>query len=529
MSIATTLRMRAAERPLAEAIIDRERRINYAEFNHLADQLAAGLALLEVSRGDRVALWLPNCIEYLISYLACLRVGAIAVPINIRFGDDEVEYILRHSGASIVFTTSEFLGNDYLTRIIGLKNRIEGLRTIVTISRPASLEDGLPVIRYDELMSEPSVDAASAWESAAESGDIALIMYTSGSTGRPKGAMITHGGLEAYGIAALSAGLFEAEDRILVAVPLATTAGSIVHTVPALTGGAALVLMDQFKASASLAMIQAERITCFAAPPTIYILQLNAPDFDRYDLSSLRRVIVGAAPVPAQLMIEIQNRMAARVINSYGATETGGLVTSLPAGAPNEKVISACGRAIPGYELKIAGNERETLGIGQLGELAVRGRSITAGYYNDLEQTKAAIDPEGWWYSGDLARIDEDGYLKIEGRKKEMYIRGGFNIYPAEIEDVLHRHPAILICAVIGVPDPVLGECGKAFIVVKEGSRLSADEVKEFCRGKLADYKIPDYIVFRESLPLAGLGKVRKIALMEESRAESGEEFNFKR
>ncbi len=518
-SIATLLRTAAREYPDAEAIVDRGRRISFAEFDRSVDALASGLRDLGLVRGDRVALWLPNHAEYPISYLACLRLGIIAVPINIRLADDEVSYVLEHSGASALFTIGAFGGQDFLARSLALKRRIPGLRRIVAAGTDA--RERAEVLPLEELSAATDRSAVGDSEDQVEDSNPALIIYTSGTTGRPKGVTIAHGALRFWSDRAAEAGFFRRGDRILLMVPFATAAGSIIQTIPALRVGAALVLMETFKAERSLQLIQSERITCLAGPPTIYILQMNVPDFEGYDLSSLERTLVGAAPVASELVEEMCRRLPSRVINAYGASETAGLVTWMPPDASVEQITRTSGKPMPGFEMKIVDADRREVAPGVVGEIAVRGGSIMQGYFRDDAQTAAVLDADGWWYSGDLGRIDADGFLTIEGRQKEMYIRGGFNVYPAEVEAALAKHPAILMAAVIGVPDPVLGEKGRAYIVLKEGSTLTADEVKQFCRTRIADYKIPDYVTFRDALPLSGLGKIQKSRLIEEARVEA--------
>jgi acyl-CoA synthetase (AMP-forming)/AMP-acid ligase II len=516
MSISDLLRLSAREQPAAEAIVDHGRRITYAEFDKLVDSIATGLLRQGLARADRVAIWIPNHAEYLLIYLACLRTGIVVVPINIRLADDEVQYVLEHCGASVLFSIAEFQGQDFLARSLALQSRVAGLGRVIAVGA-ASAPRRADTLAFEELLAATDRALVRDLEERVDDAELALIIYTSGTTGRPKGVMITHGALRFYGARAAEAGFFRHGDRILLMVPFATAAGSIIQTIPALQVGATLVLMEAFKAEHSLEMIQSERITCLAGPPTIYILQLNLPNFERFDLSTLERVLVGAAPVTPELIEELCRRLPARVINAYGASETAGLVTWMPPDASIDQLTRTSGKPIPGFEIRIVDAHRHEVAAGTVGEIAVRGGSIMKGYYRDPEQTGKVLDSDGWWYSGDLGRIDAGGYLVIEGRQKEMYIRGGFNVYPAEVEAVLQQHPAILMSAVIGVPDPVLGEIGRAYVVLREGSGLSADQVKEFCRSRIADYKLPDQVVFRDSLPLSGLGKVQKSRLREDS------------
>lgn len=517
MALADSLRRSAQRHPDHEAIVCRDRRISYREFDELVDRTAAGLLRFGIARGDRVAAWLPNRAEFLHVYFACARLGAIFIPLNIRLGEGEVEYLLRHSATSLLFIEPEFAGSNYLESSLNFWPKLPALRGIVVVGE----EGAAGTVRFSELAVKGDTTSVRSHEAATAADDVALVMYTSGTTGMPKGVMHTHRGLDFYGTAALSVGLFRPDDRVLIQVPLATTAGSIIQTLPIVMAGGTLVLMDVFKGARSLELIGTEKITCYVAPPTIYMLQLNTQDYERYETSTLRHLIIGAAPVPVELAVQIGRRMPGRLTNAYGTTEVGGLVTYMPEDAPRKKVITTCGVAIPGYEVRIVDEQRTAVTVGATGEVAVRGGSVMTGYYRDDAQTREVLDDSGWWYSGDLGTLDEDGYLKIVGRKKEMYIRGGFNIYPAEVEEVLQRHPEVLMCAVIGVPDPVLGERGRAVIVAKDGSQLTGEAVKQFCRGQIADFKIPDQVEFRSSMPLTGLGKIKKSALLEEAEREN--------
>lgn len=369
---------------------------------------------------------------------------------------------------------------------------------------------------FADLLCAPDAGALSRADAAIEADDAALIIYTSGTTGRPKGVVLTHRVLAAYAGYAERVGLFAAGDRILIQVPLPTAASSVTQTVSAISLGATLILLDVFRAETSLELVEAERVTCYVAPPTMLTLQLEAENFEVVDLSSLRHVITGAAPVAAALAERVVGKMDVRLTNSYGATETGGLVTYVPRVAPERRATETCGVVIPGYELRIVDEDRGQVEPGQVGEVAVRGAPVMAGYHRAPEPTAEVLDEDGWWYSGDLGTLDEDGYLRIDGRAKDMYIRGGYKVYPAEVEAVLERHPPVVACAVVGYDDPVLGEKGRAFVVAARGpdeDRLSADELRELCRRDLADYRLPDDARFVDKLPLIGPRKVDRAVL----------------
>ena len=512
MTLAHRLREHAARAPHAEAIVAAGRRTDYARFDAAVDRVASWLLGLGVCRGDRVAVWLSNREEYLFTYLGCLRIGAVLVPLNTRLSPGEVEYMLAQSGACVIVFEDGFDESQRGEVIARLRRLLAPPGVVVRLEEREPLEDGEPCLDFSELAADTDGEALAAADGALAEDDPALIIYTSGSTGRPKGATLTSRGLMRYAACAARAGLFVADDRVLIHVPLSTAGGSVIQVAPVLELGATLILLDAFKGDASLELVETERVTCYVAPPTMLTLQLEAQNFESVDLSSLRHVITGAAPVPTALAERVIDSMGVRLTNSYGATETGGLVTYIPADAPAMAATETCGVAMPGYELRAVDAERHEVAPGEVGELAVRGPSVMAGYHDAPEQTAATLDDEGWWYSGDLATLDGDGYLRIVGRQKDMYIRGGYNVYPAEVEAVLETHEAVVSAAVVAYADPVLGERGRAFLVTRGGA-CDADEVRKHCRDHLADYKIPDDVRFVDELPLIGPGKVDRAAL----------------
>lgn len=507
-TLSSLLRAAARSAGEREAIVSTGRRTSYAELEHKVDALATGLLEAGLCRGERVAILLSNREEFLLSYLACSRLGIVSVPINTRLAQPEIETILERSGASALFLEEEFDGRDRRPGLETLRVRLRGPRLL------ASIEGETAPARFADLLARHDPASVEAAEAEVDPDETALIIFTSGTLGRPKGVMVTHTGLCSYAAAAAAVPLFEPDDRVLIQVPLAVAAGSMIQVAPALAVGATLILLDVFKASESLELIESERVTCFVGPPAILNLQLRAQNFDSIDLSSLRHVITGAAPVPEELAAEVIDRMDVRLTNSYGATETGGLVTYLPANASRMDATKTSGVPIPGYELRIVDDSHRSLGPDEVGELAVRGPSIFVGYLDDDAETRQALKG-GWWHTGDLAKLDQRGYLRLVGRKKEMYIRGGYNVYPAEVEAVLQRHPDVLVAAVSGFSDPVLGEKGRAFIVCRTGHKLTADAVKSHCARSVADYKVPDDVVFLDEIPLLGPGKIDRRALRD--------------
>ncbi len=508
MTLAVALRAHAATRGDAEAVVSRRGRYSYAELNRQVDSLASGLVELGVGSGDRLATWLSNREELLFVYLACARIGAVFVPINTRHTSAEVIYVLQDCGAAVLVLEEEFDGASRREAIPRLSSNLREPARIISIegTHPRALA-------FADVLRKRAGPGLSAREAAVGRHEVALIIYTSGTTGRPKGAMLTHVALRAYAESAARVGFFGASDRVLLQVPFATTAGAVIQAAPVIRAGGALVLLDVFKAEASLELIKAERITCYVAPPTMLVLQLDALNETKHDVSSLRHLITGAAPVPPELVERVLETMSPKLTNSYGATESGGLVTYMPETATREQVVATCGVAMPGCEVRIVDANRLDVPALEVGEIAVRAGSIMSGYHQADAQTSDVLDSEGWWYSGDLGTLDAAGYLRVVGRQKDMYIRGGFNVYPTEIEAVLGRHQDVAMCAIVGFADPVLGEKGRAFVVARRPRALSAESVREFCARELADYKVPDDVVFVHELPVTGPGKVDRAAL----------------
>jgi acyl-CoA synthetase (AMP-forming)/AMP-acid ligase II len=494
--------MHARAQPETEALVSGVDRLSYLELDSRVDQLCAGLTGLGLARGDRVAALLGNRQEFIILYLACARLGLVFVPINPRLSEREVGFIVEDCDASVFVADSDRASAATATK--------DSPPHVVTLA-----DDSTDALTFQDLLITPPGSPTNPRDGRSSQRAPVTVIYTSGTTGRPKGVMLTHGGQASYVRSAVAVGLFQPGDRVLIQVPLATAAGTAIQVPPAIHVGATLVLLDAFKAAKSLAMIEAERISCFVAPPTMFILQLDLPEFDQFDLSSIRQMITGAAPVSTELAARIVDAFPGALSNSYGATETGGLVTYVPADAPRDKVIGTCGISLPGCEVRIVNEAREPLGSGVLGEIAVRAGSVMRGYLDASEASKPVLDADGYWYSGDIGKRDSEGYVSVVGRKKEMYIRGGFNISPAEVEGVLQAHPGVAMCAVAPYPDPVLGERGRAFVVPKGEEKPDRGELKVFCEARLADYKVPDEIVFVETLPTTGPGKIDRRALRE--------------
>ena len=491
-----------------EAVIDGDRRITYRQFVADFKRVTAALATSGIERGERVAIWAPNRYEWVVAAFGILGAGAAVVPVNTRFKANEVHYILERSGARVVFTVGEFLGMDYAATVAGLRSRLPQLRVVVGLDGADDADHS-----FDEFltvgsgMDDAAVDACIG---AITGDDIGDVLFTSGTTGAPKGVLMAHAqSLRMFSDWCDMTGLVTG-DKYLVVNPFFHMFGYKAGILASLMQGATIIPKPVFDVDDVLRTVEAESVTVLPGPPTLYQSILDNPERDRFDLSSLRVAVTGAADIPVELIRRTKEELPfTTIITGYGLTE-GGTLTGTNPDDDFETTATTVGRARPGLELRIAddtGNEQPT---GQPGEVLVRGYSVMRGYLDDPEETARAVDPDGWLHTGDLGTLDERGYLQIVGRKKDMFIVGGFNAYPAEIENLLLAHPAIAQAAVIGIPDDRLGEVGMAFVVPARGAELQPDALIEWARGTMANYKVPRAVEIVESLPLNAAGKVEK-------------------
>ena len=480
----------------AEALVDGSRRVSFAQLAVLVRRAARGCAEAGVVPGDRVALWGPNSLEWMVAALGALTAGAAIVPLNTRFKADEAGYILDRSGARLTYVSSPFLGNDYPS-MLG--------------DRPSVLLDERLWTAYDEA--DP-VDVR-----PDDPGDV---IFTSGTTGRPKGVVTTHAQtLRVFDTWAEVVGL-QSGDRYLVVNPFFHTFGYKAGIIACLLRGATVVPQPVFDVPTTLELVERERISVLPGPPTLYQSILDAPGRDERDLSSLRLAVTGAAVVPVALVERMRAELSFdTVLTAYGLTEATGTVTMCRRDDDPVTIATTSGRAIPDTEVRVVDRDGAQVPAGEPGEVVVRGYNVMVGYYEDPEATAAAIDADGWLHTGDIGVMDERGNLRITDRLKDMYVVGGFNAYPAEIEQVLATHPAVAESAVVGVPDARLGEVGKAFVVPRPGASIDADEVVTFCRERMANYKVPRAVEVVASLPRNASGKVLKVELRESAGAAS--------
>jgi len=484
-----------------EAIVDGDARISFSALAAAVDQAARAVIASGVDRGDRVCIWAPNCWEWIVAALGVLTAGGVLVPINTRFKSREAAYVIERSGAKLIFTVSDFLDIDYVSML-------EDIEIDIAILRGTAPDEATSWT--DFVLRSDSISLAEL-ERRADSiapDDLSDIMFTSGTTGKPKGVMTTHAQtLRAFDVWAEIVGLAEG-DRYLIVNPFFHTFGYKAGFVACLMRGATIVPHAVFDVAQVLDKIRAERVSVLPGPPTLYQSILNTPD--RADLSSLRLAVTGAAVVPVELIKRMRDELTFEtILTAYGLTEATGVVTMCRQDDDAETIANTSGRAIPDVEVRITDD----------GEIAVRGYNVMRGYYQDPQATAEAIDGDGWLLTGDIGVMDERGYVRITDRLKDMFIVGGFNAYPAEIENELLAHPQVAQAAVVGMPDERMGEVGCAFVVPRSGESVDAAELIAWARDRLANYKVPRRVEVVEALPLNASGKVLKFELRERARS----------
>jgi acyl-CoA synthetase (AMP-forming)/AMP-acid ligase II len=516
-----------------EVLVDGERRLTYAQLAPEVDRYARGFVAAGVAAGDRVAVWAPNCAEWMLAALGLLRAGAVLVPLNTRFKGGEAAYIIRDSGATTLLTVRGFLGADYpamlagedtgrLGRIVLLRD--EGGKVTAECA-------GVPVVALTEYLAagdrvEPSVTAARA--AGVQPGDVSDLIFTSGTTGHPKGATATHAQtLRTFGTWSSIVGL-TAGDRYLVVNPFFHTFGYKAGILACLMAGATVVPEPVFDATAVMERIAAERITVLPGPPTLYQTLLADPRREEYDLSSLRLGVTGAAAVPVELVQAMRDELGfGTVLTAYGLTESCGTVTMCRRSDPPAIVAGTSGRAIPDLEVRIVAGGTQ-VPAGEPGEIVVRGYTVMPGYWGNEAATAEAIDADGWLHTGDVGVMDTAGNVTITDRVKDMYVVGGFNAYPAEIEAILRGNDAVAQVAVVGVPDERMGEVGCAYVVPARAAVAGVDPealgraILSWSRAAMANYKVPRSVVLVDALPLNASGKVLKRELRRR-HAEGGD------
>jgi fatty-acyl-CoA synthase len=508
---------------------DRGLRYSYRQLDARCDHLAKGLLALGVAKGDHVAIWATNVPEWVLLQFATAKIGAILVTINTNYQAAELEYILRQSDARSLFLVQGFKGTDYpeilRTVIPELSDAVPGklcsdklpeLQNVVFIGdgAPAGI---LPFAALNALAEQVADATLQTVKASLDEHEVINMQYTSGTTGFPKGVMLTHHNIINNGFQIGECMNFSAEDRLCIPVPFFHCFGCVLGVLACVTHGSTMVPVETFHPETVLRTVEKERCTALHGVPTMFIAELDHPHFSRYDLSSLRTGIMAGSPCPAEVMKRVMSDMYMNEITiAYGQTEASPVITQTRPDDAMELRVASVGRVLPEVEVKIVDVESgATLPVGQQGELCTRGYLVMRGYYRMPEETAQVIDPQGWLHTGDLAVMEEQGYFRITGRIKNMIIRGGENIYPREIEEFLYSHPKVADVQVYGVPDAKYGEQVMAAVKLKEGLVCDEEEIRAFCSGQIAHYKVPRYVTFINEFPMTASGKIQKFKLRE--------------
>ena len=493
-------------------------RQTWREFNATVDRVAKGLMAMGIETGDRVGMWSPNYAEWVYIQFATAKIGAVQVNVNPAYRKSELEYALNQSGCRLLVTRTEYLTSKYKEMVEAVSANTPGVEEVIYFDTPdwdALLDRGSSV--SDEALKERGQSLSNT--------DPINIQYTSGTTGFPKGATLSHRNiLNDAKMVGDACGYTEA-DRVCIPVPFYHCFGMVMGNLACSSSGATMVIpCPTFDPVAVLEAVQKEACTSLYGVPTMFIAEIGLPDLDRFEFGSLRTGIMAGSPCPVEAMRKVMDVMnMSQVTIAYGMTETSPVSTQTSATDSVEHRVSTVGRVLPHVEAKVVDPETgEIVPRGQEGEYCTRGFHVMLGYWNEPEKTAQAIDDEGWMHSGDLATMDEDGYVNIVGRLKDMIIRGGENVYPREIEEFLFTHPNVADVQVIGVPDERFGEVIMAWVQLEAGVELVEDDLKAFCKGKIAHFKVPQYVKFVSEFPMTVTGKVRKVEMRETSIGELG-------
>ncbi|MGM9926379.1 MAG: AMP-binding protein [Bacillus sp. (in: firmicutes)] len=521
------------QQPEKEAVVYRDRnlRYNYEQLNVVCEQAAKGFISLGVKKGDHLAIWASNTPEWLITQFATGKMGGVLVTVNTNYQQSELEYLLKQSDSTTLILIDSYKGHSYIDTLYKI---IPELKT----SKPGQLQsERLPHLKNIILLSEKSYPGTYSWEDVLNKGaevsdealeermnalhydDVINMQYTSGTTGFPKGVMLTHYNLVNNARNIASCMKLTDEDRLCIPVPFFHCFGCVIGTLACVSVGATMVPIQEYNADEVLQTVQDEQCTALHGVPTMFINELNVPNFADYDLSTLRTGVMAGSNCPIETMKAVVDKMGITEITiAYGQTESSPVITQTRTDDPIELRVASVGRALPNVEVKIINPESgQALPPGEQGELCTRGYHVMKGYYKNEDATREAINAEGWLRTGDLAVMDENGYVKITGRLKDMIIRGGENIYPRELEEFFYTHPNILDVQIVGVPDPKYGEEVFAWIILKEGATETEADIREYCKGRIAFHKIPRYIQFVDQYPMTASGKIQKFKLREQS------------
>ena len=521
----------ACRYPDNEALVYHERglRYTYRQFNDACRLLAKGLLRLGIKKGDNISIWAYNVPEWVLLQFASAKIGAILVTVNTSYKSAELEYILNQSDSTSLFMVGSFKESDYVDVLSGVvpelatsqpgalsSPKLPFLKNVIFIGSetPAGMLNFDSIIKLGEGVPDAELAAVEATLNCHETINM---QYTSGTTGFPKGVMLTHSNIVNNGFNIGECMKFSEKDRLCIPVPFFHCFGCVLAVMASVTHGTTMVPVEIFDPLKVLQTIEKEKCTAVHGVPTMFIAELEHPEFSTFDLTTLRTGIMAGSNCPIEVMKKVNSDMhASEITIAYGQTESSPVITQTRTDDAIELRVATVGRSLPDVEVKIVDIETgETLPPGKQGELCTRGYHVMKGYYKMPDETARAIDSENWLHTGDLAIMDDHGYCKITGRIKNMIIRGGENIYPREIEEFLYTHPKVSDIQVYGVPDRKYGEQVMAAVILKNGVEMSEEEIREFCRGKIANYKIPKYVKFVDSYPMTASGKIQKFKMRE--------------
>ncbi len=518
-------------------------RLTYSEFRDEVERVSRGLMALGIRKGQHVGIWSTNYTEWVLTQFATAKIGAVMVNVNPAYRTHELAYVLEQSEANALILIGKFRNSDYAAMVNEvvpeLKDSNPGelssaqfpyLRNVVYIPPHSDSGAETPpgMLSWEDMLgrnTEVSQEQLAARQVECHPDDPVNIQYTSGTTGNPKGAMLTHHNLVANGVYVGDCIELTENDRLCIPVPFYHCFGCVMGNLGCITHGSAIVIpAEHFDPLKTLQSLEKERCTALYGVPTMFIAQLDHPQFDELDVSSLRTGIMAGSPCPIEVMRQVIDRMGAHQMTiAYGQTEHSPVITQTLTSDSIERRVSTVGKVLPGVEARVVDPETgRQVGPGVQGELQARSSMVMQGYYNMPEATESAIDDEGWLHTGDLAEVDEDGYFRITGRLKDMIIRGGENVYPREVEEFLYTHPKVSDVQVIGVPDERFGEEVMAWVMLKPGESADPEEIREFCRGRIAHFKVPRYVRVTEEFPMTVTGKIQKFRMREMAVEELG-------